>query len=59
MCPYRGGAPAIADLLGGQLQVMFDVMPELIEHIGAGKLRALAVTTAKRSRGAAGYLGLE
>ena len=47
--PYRGGAPAIADLLGGQLQVMFDVMPESIEHIGAGKLRALAVTTAKRS----------
>jgi tripartite-type tricarboxylate transporter receptor subunit TctC len=46
--PYRGGAPAIADLLGGQLQVMFDVMPEAIEYIRAGKLRPLAVTTATR-----------
>ena len=35
--PYRGGAPAIADLLGGQLQVMFDIMAESIEHIRAGK----------------------
>jgi tripartite-type tricarboxylate transporter receptor subunit TctC len=47
--PYRGGAPAIADLVGGQLQVMFDVMPEAIEHIRAGKLRSLAVTTATRA----------
>jgi tripartite-type tricarboxylate transporter receptor subunit TctC len=47
--PYRGGAPAVADLVGGHLQVMFDVMPESIEHIRAGKLRALAVTTASRS----------
>jgi tripartite-type tricarboxylate transporter receptor subunit TctC len=47
--PYRGGAPAIADLLGGQLQVMFDIMAESIEHIRAGKLRPLAVTTATRS----------
>jgi tripartite-type tricarboxylate transporter receptor subunit TctC len=47
--PYRGGAPAVADLLGGQVQVMFDVMPESIEYIRAGKLRALAVTTAARS----------
>jgi tripartite-type tricarboxylate transporter receptor subunit TctC len=46
--PYRGGAPAIADLLGGQLQVMFDVMPEAIEYIRAGKVRPLAVTTATR-----------
>jgi tripartite-type tricarboxylate transporter receptor subunit TctC len=46
--PYRGGAPAVADLLGGQLQVMFDVMPESIEHIRAGKLRPLAVTTTTR-----------
>jgi tripartite-type tricarboxylate transporter receptor subunit TctC len=44
--PYRGGAPAVADLLGGQLQVMFDVMLESIEYVRAGKLRALAVTTA-------------
>jgi tripartite-type tricarboxylate transporter receptor subunit TctC len=46
--PYRGGAPAITDLLGGQVQVMFDVLPESIEYIRTGKLRPLAVTTAKR-----------
>ena len=46
--PYRGGAPAVADLLGGQVQVMFGIMPESIEHIRAGKLRPLAVTTAAR-----------
>jgi tripartite-type tricarboxylate transporter receptor subunit TctC len=47
--PCRGGAPAVADLLGGQLQVMFDVMPESIEYIRTGKLRTLAVTTGMRS----------
>jgi tripartite-type tricarboxylate transporter receptor subunit TctC len=47
--PYRGGAPALTDLLGGQVQVMFDNIPSSIEHIRAGKLRALAVTTALRS----------
>jgi tripartite-type tricarboxylate transporter receptor subunit TctC len=47
--PYRGGAPAVTDLLGGQLQVIFDPMPESIEHIRDGKLRALAVTTVERS----------
>jgi tripartite-type tricarboxylate transporter receptor subunit TctC len=47
--PYRGGAPALADLLGGQVQVWFAGMPESIEYIRAGKLRALAVTTAARS----------
>jgi tripartite-type tricarboxylate transporter receptor subunit TctC len=46
--PYRGGAPAVADLLAGQVQVMFDVMPESIEYIRAGRLRPLAVTTATR-----------
>jgi tripartite-type tricarboxylate transporter receptor subunit TctC len=46
--PYRGGAPAIADLLGGQVQVMFDVLPESIQYIRVGKLRTLAVTTAMR-----------
>jgi tripartite-type tricarboxylate transporter receptor subunit TctC len=46
--PYRGAAPALTDLLSGQMQVMFDAMPSSIEHIRAGKLRALAVTTAKR-----------
>jgi tripartite-type tricarboxylate transporter receptor subunit TctC len=47
--PYRGGAPAIADLLGGQVQVIFDVLSESIEYIRAGRLRPLAVTTAMRS----------
>jgi tripartite-type tricarboxylate transporter receptor subunit TctC len=47
--PYRGGAPAITDLIGGQVQVMFGQMAEAIEYVRAGKLRALAVTTATRS----------
>ena len=47
--PYRGQAPALTDLLAGQVQVMFDSMPASIEHIRAGKLRPLAVTTAARS----------
>jgi tripartite-type tricarboxylate transporter receptor subunit TctC len=47
--PYRGGAPAIADLLGGQVQVIFDVLSESIGYIRAGRLRPLAVTTAVRS----------
>jgi tripartite-type tricarboxylate transporter receptor subunit TctC len=47
--PYRGGAPAQTDLLGGQVQVYFAGTPESIEYIRAGKLRALAVTTAARS----------
>jgi len=47
--PYRGSAPALTDLLSGQVQLMFDNMPSSIEHIRAGKLRALAVTTAVRS----------
>jgi tripartite-type tricarboxylate transporter receptor subunit TctC len=47
--PYRGSTPALTDLLGGQVQVMFDLMSSSIEHIRAGKLRALAVTTAARS----------
>jgi tripartite-type tricarboxylate transporter receptor subunit TctC len=47
--PYRGSAPALTDLLGGQVQVMFDLMSTSIEYIRAGRLRALAVTTATRS----------
>jgi tripartite-type tricarboxylate transporter receptor subunit TctC len=47
--PYRGGAPALTDLLGGSVQVMFGTMPESIEYIRAGKLRALAVTALTRS----------
>jgi tripartite-type tricarboxylate transporter receptor subunit TctC len=47
--PYRGGAPALADLLGGQVQVFFGVLASSMGHIRAGRLRALAVTTATRS----------
>jgi tripartite-type tricarboxylate transporter receptor subunit TctC len=47
--PYRGAAPALADLLGGQVQVLFDNLPSSIGHIKGGRLRPLAVTTAKRS----------
>jgi tripartite-type tricarboxylate transporter receptor subunit TctC len=47
--PYRGSGPALTDMLGGQVQIMFDSLPSSIEHIKAGKLRALAVTTAQRS----------
>jgi len=47
--PYRGNAPALTDLVGGQVQVMFDNIPTSIEHIRAGKLRPLAVTTTARS----------
>jgi len=47
--PYRGAAPALTELLGGQVQVMFDNLTSSIEHIRTGKLRALAVTTAVRS----------
>jgi tripartite-type tricarboxylate transporter receptor subunit TctC len=46
--PYRGTAPALADLVGGQVQVMFDTLSTSLEFIKAGKLRALAVTTAAR-----------
>ena len=46
--PYRGGAPAITDLLGGQVQVIFSPVPESIEHIRAGKLRPLAVMSGTR-----------
>jgi tripartite-type tricarboxylate transporter receptor subunit TctC len=47
--PYRGTAPSLTDLLGGQVQVTFTSMPSVIEYIRAGRLRALAVTTATRS----------
>jgi len=47
--PYRGAAPAITDMLGGQVQVIFDNMPSIIQHIRSGALRALGVTTAPRS----------
>jgi tripartite-type tricarboxylate transporter receptor subunit TctC len=47
--PYRGSAPALTDMISGQVQVMFDNMPSSLPHIQAGKLRALAVTTTQRS----------
>ena len=47
--PYRGGAPALTDMISGQVQVMFDNVPTSIEFIRAGKLRPLAVTTVQRS----------
>jgi tripartite-type tricarboxylate transporter receptor subunit TctC len=46
---YRGGAPAVADLLGGHVQATFDSITGTIEHIRAGRLRALAITSATRS----------
>src|SRR3978361_469968 len=47
--PYRGAGPAVTDMLGGQVQLIFDSMPSIIQHIRSGALRALAVTTATRS----------
>jgi tripartite-type tricarboxylate transporter receptor subunit TctC len=47
--PYRGAAPALTDLIGGQVQVIFDNMPSVLQHIKAGTLRALAVTSTQRS----------
>ena len=48
--PYKGAGPALVDLLGGQVQVMFDTTPGSIEHIRTGRLRALAVTTTERAQ---------
>jgi len=48
--PYRGSVPALTDLLSGQVQVMFDNMPSSLEHIKAGRIRVLAVTTATRAQ---------
>jgi tripartite-type tricarboxylate transporter receptor subunit TctC len=48
--PYRGNAPAVIDLIAGQVQVLFADAPSSIAHVRAGKLRALAVTTAERSK---------
>ncbi len=47
--PYKGGAPAMQDLLGGQIQLMFDNLANSMQQVRAGKLKALAVTTARRS----------
>ncbi|WP_251864726.1 tripartite tricarboxylate transporter substrate binding protein [Achromobacter sp. Marseille-Q4962] len=50
--PYKGSAPAVTDLIGGQVQYMFDNMPSSWPHVQSGKLRALAVTTKERSKSA-------
>jgi len=47
--PYKGSAPALTDLIGGQVQLMFDNLPSALPHVKAGKLRAVAVTSAKRA----------
>jgi tripartite-type tricarboxylate transporter receptor subunit TctC len=52
--PYKGAAPALADLLGGQVQVMFSTMPPALPHVTAGRLRALAVASLQRSPAAPG-----
>ncbi len=65
--PYKGSAPAVIDLLGGQIQMMFDPLQSVISHVRAGKLRALAVSSAARSPVApevptiaeSGYAGFE
>ena len=48
--PYKGSSPAVTDLLGGRVHVMFDNLPSALPHIRAGKLKAIAVTTAERSK---------
>lgn len=50
--PYKGGGPMLIDLIGGQIQIGFDNLPSAIAHVRGGKVRALAVTTAKRWPGA-------
>ena len=47
--PYKGSAPAVTDLIGGQVQALFDNVPNVIQHVKGGRLRALAITTPKRS----------
>ncbi|HZO03381.1 MAG TPA: tripartite tricarboxylate transporter substrate binding protein [Burkholderiales bacterium] len=48
--PYKGSGPAVADLVGGRVQIMFDAPPSLIAHIRSGKLRVLAAASAQRNR---------
>jgi tripartite-type tricarboxylate transporter receptor subunit TctC len=50
--PYKGGGAAVTDLLGGQVSMYFGTTPSTMPHVRTGKLRALGVTTAKRSRAA-------
>src|SRR5688572_6995501 len=48
--PYKGSGPAVADLVGGRVQIMFDAAPSLIAHVRAGKLRVLAAASSERNR---------
>jgi len=48
--PYKGSGPAVADLVGGRVQIMFDAAPSLIQHVKGGKLRVLAAASAQRNR---------
>jgi tripartite-type tricarboxylate transporter receptor subunit TctC len=65
--PYKGGAPAVADLIGGQVQLLWVSIPSVLPHVKSGRLRALAVSTSKRSASApdvptvaeSGYPGFE
>jgi len=50
--PYKGGGPAVIDLLGGHVQVMFASLPSVLQHVNAARLRGLAVTSARRFAGA-------
>ena len=56
--PYRGGGPALVDLIAGQVQLNFAVIPAAKPHVEAGKLRAIAVTTAQRSKAAPGVAAI-
>ena len=53
--PYTGGGPAVADLLGGQVQMMFATLPTVLEHVRAGRLRGIAVTGSQRFAGASEF----
>src|SRR3954467_1593003 len=57
--PYRGSAPAVTDLVAGQVDVMFDNLPSSIEQVRAGNLRGIAVTSAKRTSALPELRGLE
>ena len=52
--PYKGGGPAVTDTIGGQVQLLFVSMPAALQHVKTGRLRAIAVTSAKRSASAPG-----
>lgn len=57
--PYKGSAPTLADLIGGQIQVVIDNIPPYLPQVQAGKIRALAITTAKRSAAAPNLMTMQ